>query len=53
MTRLLVLGCLLGWCLGALGCGKAPDQTTQKQPPPRSRLKKPMRGDGPTRPPGR
>jgi|AmaraimetFIIA100_FD_contig_31_26621720_length_351_multi_7_in_0_out_0_1 hypothetical protein len=41
MRRLLLLGCLLALCLAEFGCKKEePPQPTQ--PPPASRLKKPV-----------
>ena len=41
MRRLLILACLLALCLAEFGCKKE-EQGPSTQPPPASRLKKPI-----------
>ncbi len=42
MRRLVLLGCLLAWCLGSLGCGSSDTGSHATKPLP-SRLKKPTK----------
>jgi hypothetical protein len=45
MRRLLILGLVLGFCLGGLGCNKEQPGPTSF-PPPSGRLQRPGAGNG-------